>query len=166
MPKNEYIYLKGKVKWFKHTSPNKFGKWAHDLYMEGESLDKFRKLQEEGVLTKLRKDEDGYNATISRPVSKTIRGREQGFAPPEVLAPDGVTPIRDMLVGNGSDVTTKVVVYSYRIPGMDPPKYGKAIRWESTRIDNLVAFDPHKDFDKDQEKMISGLAEQPPQQLF
>lgn len=164
----DYIYLQGKAKWFKHQMPNKFGNWSHDIYLNDESIEKVKKLQEtkgktDGIKNAIKEDDDGKYISLSRPQSKTIRGKVVGFAPPEVLGRDGL-PLHDMLVGNGSDITTKLEYYTYRKPFGDGR--GSAIRWASTRVDNLVPFTTQRDFDPDQTKSIQGLETVPAQPEF
>lgn len=166
---SEFVYLQGKSKWFKHQQPNKFGSWSHDLYLDPPSIDKFKALQEargntEGIKNTLKHDEDGYYVSLSRPTSKTIRGKVVGFAPPEVLDRDGL-PLRDMLVGNGSDITTKLDYYTYKKP--IGSSRGSAIRWASSRVDNLVPFTSQRqEFDPDQLHQVEGLDRQPLQPEF
>src|SRR5712671_946896 len=104
MAKTDYVFLQGKTKWFRPNAPNEWGKWTHVLYPNEESLNKIRDLQTStdkttGIKNILKKDEDGYSITLSRPTSKTIKGKVVGFAPPEVLEVDGKTPLRNALVG-------------------------------------------------------------------
>ena len=169
MPKMEFVYLQGKTKWFRHSAPNKFGSWSHDLYLDPPSLEKWKELQEgsediQGIKNQLRKDEDGYFVTLRRPVEKQLRtGKKIGFAPPDVFMADGVTPLRDINIGDGSDVTTKLEVYTHFIPG-SPNKMGRAIRWLSSKIDNLVPFEnKSSEFTKEEQRAVKGLAEQPAQ---
>ena len=58
------------------------------------------------------------------------------FPPPEVLGPDGKTPITD-LVGNGSKVTVKLETYTHNTPGG-----GKAIaaRLAAVKVEELVKY--------------------------
>lgn len=166
----EYILLQGKAKWFKAHAPNKFGNWSHDLYLTPESLAKVNELKEgkkgvDGIMNHLKKDEDGYYLSLSRPQSKTIRGKVVGFAPPIVFQRDGTTPLVDQLVGNGSDITSKVEYYTYNKARGTGGK-GTAIRWFSTKVDNLIPFEMVKDFDDDYTKAAKGLDEAPPQAEF
>lgn len=166
----EYIFLSGKAKWFKPHQPNKFGAWSHDIYLDDVSLTKVKELMKgsdtvEGIKNKLSMDEDGQRITVKRDTSKTMRGKVVGFAPPTVLGPDSL-PLVDQMVGNGSDITTKIEYYTYNKPGIQGGKKGAAIRWLSTRVDNLVPFKLNRDFDEDGEKQVRGLAEQPAQPLF
>jgi hypothetical protein len=116
----------------------------------------------EGIKNDIKKDEDGYYVTISRPVSRVYNGKATPFSPPTVINKDGVPFKGD--VGNGSDITTKVEVYRYRVPtGKD--KWGTAIRWVSSRIDNLIEFKPQTDYNPDEQKIIAKLQYQP-EQLF
>lgn len=157
LSKTEYVYFKGKAKWAKHTTPDKFGNWKITIYLDDEGYKKVLDLQKEGLKNVLGKDEDGNFVTFRRAQQKMIRGKVVGFAPPEVLNPDG-TPLRDVLVGNGSDVTVKVEVYAYKPPVGNP---AKAARLMSIRVDNLVPFELSRDFDEDQAKQVGGLLEQP-----
>lgn len=167
--RTEYIYLKGKVKWFRHTAPDPWGNWKHDLYLDNGSLNIIKELQTvkdgvNGIKNVLKKDDEGYYIAVRRPQQKMMRGKVVGFAPPEVLdgsvtLPDGSNPpLRDTNVGNGSDVTTKCAVYTHGTPGGGK---AKAMRWESSRIDALVPFDGKADFNETEEKQIRGLSQQP-----
>ena len=168
---NEYVFLKGKTKWFRANQPDSYGNWKHQLWLDGPSLEKFRELQTtksgvQGIKNVLQKDDDGYYVTIRRPQQKLIRGKVVGFAPPEVLdgsktLPDGTNPpLRDVIVGNGSDIVTKIEVYSHPIPGGGR---AKAVRWMSSRIDNLVPYEGRKDFTEDEERLVKGIEDQSPQ---
>lgn len=168
--KTEYIYLQGKAKWFRPLQLNQFGKWSHVLYPNNESLEKIRELQSEGVKNQLKKDEDGYYVSLSRPSEIEIYSpsgkKKVGLTPPTVIDADG-RPFLDS-VGNGSDVTTKMQVYSHRTPGAPgstTPGKAKAMRWESTRIDNLIVFKRETDFNEEEELKLKGVEEQP-KQLF
>lgn len=165
----EYVFLTGKTKWFRATTPNQWGKYAHVLYPNPDSVAKIRELQERGLKNVMGRDENednAYRITISRPQSITVRGKPIGMTPPEVLMSDGQTPLKATNVGNGSDVTTKVHIYRYRIPATNPAKYGIAMRWVSSRIDHLVPFESTRDFNEDEKKAVEGLPEQPPQPMF
>lgn len=155
---SDYIYLTGKTKWVKITTPNKYDKWSMDLYPTPPSYDKIVELKSKGLKNHLRKDDDGYYMTFTRPTSKIIRGKIQGFQPPIVVDKEG-RPLPKVAIGNGSDVTIKVEVYEYKIP-LSKNEKGIACRLESIRIDNLVPFEK-KDFDADDSKQIQGLTEQP-----
>lgn len=165
--RTQFYYLQGKTKWHRHTSLNQWNKWAMVLYPNPESLEKIRELQAEGLKNVIKKDEDGYCVSFSRPGSKSYLTKDgipqvKGFAPPEVLESDGLTPMRNVNVGNGSDVTVKIEVYEHKTPGGGK---AKAARWMSTRVDNLVPFDGKDDFDPQAEKLVRGQADQP-EQLF
>lgn len=161
-----YIYLQGKTTWFKFNRINDWGKWSHNLYLNADSLDTFRKLQEAntevaGIKNTLKKDDDGYYAQISRPAHMKRRGREEALTPPAVFEADGKTPWQGGLIGNGSDVTSKIEVYDYPVPGSK--LRGRAIRWVSTKVDKLVPFEAERDNLATELREAKGLAEQPPQ---
>lgn len=163
----EYIYLSGKGKWIRPNAPDPWGNWKMDLYPNEDSHNKILDLKTSqdgvsGIKNEVKKDPvDGYFITLRRPTQKVYKGKVQGFAPPIVLDKAG-QPLRDTPIGNGSDVTVKVAVYTHGTPGGGK---AKALRWEALRVDNLVPFEPKKDFAEDQEKQVRGLDEQP-EQLF
>ena len=163
MRRDRPIYLRGKTKWFRAQQPNKYGKWSHDIYLTEESLETFRELQMsengiEGIKNDIKKDEDGFYVTLSRPTRRTYAGKDTPFNPPQVLDSKGAPYLGT--VGNGSDVTTKVEVYTYNVP-MTKGVKGTAIRWDSSRIDNLVEFVPDRDYFAVEEKQVAALRKQP-----
>lgn len=163
----EYRYFQGKCKWARlQGPPDKYGHWSIVLYPNPTSLDEINALKEgpEGIKNVLGKDEDGYFITFRRPQQKTFKGKVQGFAAPEVIKADN-TPLKESLIGNGSDVTVKVEVYTYNVPASNGKK-AKATRLMSVRVDNLIPYIINRDFTVDQEKQVRGLDEQPAQPLF
>lgn len=166
MAKNEYYYFQGKCKWFRPLKTNEWGKWSHVLYPNDEALEKIRELQSEGVKNVLKKDEDGYFISIGR--NSEIKRKSDGggvkmvgMTPPEVIDKEG-KPCGLINVGNGSDITTKVEVYSHGTPGGGK---AKAMRWMSSRIDNLIPYEAVKDEYPAEAKQTDGLSKQP-EQLF
>lgn len=158
--KSDFIYLQGKSKWAKLTTPNKFGKWSIDVYLDEASLAKFKELKEKGIKNSIKKDDDGYYVSLQRPQTKTsMRGFTFGYSAPIVLDKDGETPFTGS-IGNNSDVTAKIEVYYY-----DDPfgKEGSAIRLASVRVDHLVEFEGDRDYDKDQTRQVKGMNEYPQQ---
>lgn len=125
--------FKGKCKWCRVFQPNKWRKWSLDLYLDNEQVEKFKALE---TMNHVKKDDDGYFVTLSRPVEKESRfGKKVGFNPPVVVDKDGnnfpPTPI-----GNGSDLTCTLEHYSYKDPSSGKTKY--AIRLYAVRVDNLI----------------------------
>lgn len=163
------VYIQGKAKWAKLVTPDtKYNCWSVVVYPNEDSMKILNELKEtkgetSGILNPIKKDEDGYNITLKRPIQKLMGGKVTSFAPPIVLEADGENPLRNALVGNGSDITCKVQVYNYNKPTGGK---GTAIRLESVRVDNLVPFEIRRDFDKDQTRQVTGLQEAPPQPLF
>lgn len=164
-------YLSGKTKWFRHTAPDEWGKWQHVLYPNPASLEIIRELQAgsenvQGIKNQLKKDDDGYFLRIGRKTEEKFKGQLVGLAPPIVV--DGSKPLPDGggyapitgPIGNGSDVTTKVEVYKHKIPGSQG-KYGTAMRWVSSRIDNLVPYEGKGDFTPSEQEAVGGLEKQP-----
>src|ERR1700704_3538604 len=130
----ELVEVQGKTKWFRpFVLDTKFDppRWRHQFYPNEKSLNTIRDLQSEGVKNVLKKDEDGYNVNISRPAHILVKGARQTMLPPKITLADGVTPYQGN-VGNGSDVTTILEVYSHKVPGS--LKRAKAMRWYGSRI--------------------------------
>lgn len=163
----DFVYLQGKCKWFRNKTPNQWGKWSHDLYLDEKSVAKFRELQEtqndvQGIKTHLKRDDDGYYVSLSRPVEKIYSGKRTGLVPPSVVDSNGVE--FDDLVGNGSDITSKIEVYVHRVPAGGGR--ARAIRWVSSRIDNLVPYEGVRDRKEAEAKMLAGIEDQPKQINF
>lgn len=160
MSKSYYDYLKGKGSWIKANIPDpKFRKWSMALYPIDVDLEKFRELQVKGILTRLRKDDEGYFFQLSRPQEKTMRGEKVIFPPPKLMDKDGNILDQATKIGNGSDVTAKVQIYSYPKP---TGGQGIAMRWEALKIDNLVPYD-NKSLTPAEVEQVDGLKEQPEQ---
>ncbi len=150
------VYLQGKVSWVKHITPNQWDKWSLTLHPNTESLEKIRDLQAEGLKNVIKKDEDGYYCSFSRPCTKLMRGAVVGLTPPVVMDKDG-NPMDGVAIGNGSDGTVKLEVYQHATPGGGK---AKAARWVSLRIDNLIPFNPETDYPEAQAELAEGLKDQ------
>lgn len=158
--KSEYYFLQGKVSWFRPKVANKWNKWSVQLHPNTAALEIVRDLQTKGLKNQFKKDDDGYYLNISRPVTKTTAtGKVLTFQPPETFDSDG-KPF-DGNVGNGSDATIKVEVYEHGTPGGGK---AMAMRWVSSRIDNLIPFNPDKDLNEYEKEASIGLSEQPKQE--
>ncbi len=129
----KYVDIKGKCKWAKVWKPdNKYAKFSIDICPDAESKEVIKSL---GIKNGFKADPSGDEyITFRRDPSHTIfRGEERVPAgKPDVL---GVDPDTD--IGNGSDVTIRIAVYSY------DNKFGKGVgtRLEKVKVDNLVKFD-------------------------
>jgi hypothetical protein len=160
----EEVFLKGKFKWMKHIAPDfQFepdGKWSTVLYLDGEELEKARKLQGQGIKNVIKNDDDGWYITLSRKCSYEVRGKKVGREPPKVFRMEGdkEIPITG-LVGNGSDGIAKCILWS------SPNFPGKNLRWEAARVDNLVEFSTEKDY-PDGGESLKTLKKQEPEMLF
>jgi len=133
------------------------------LYPDTKSLEAIRELQTQGVKNQLKKDDDGYHMTFSRPFEKEIKDkngttRKIGFTPVQVL--DNQNLPFDGLIGNGSDVTVKLEVYTHGTPGGGK---AKAARLYAIKVDNLVPY-TSDDMPAEEAHQVKGLADQPPQQ--
>lgn len=165
----ENKYLRGKLSWVRPDKPDPWGNYKATIHPDVESLEIARGLAAEGVKNQIRKDEDGYYIVYRRPTQKLIRGKVQAFVPVEMLdgntkLPDGsYAPLRDVMVGNGSDGVIKLQVYEHGTPSGGK---AKAARLESIRIDNLVPFSGREQFTPDEQRQTKGLDDVPKQELF
>ena len=153
----DYVYFNGKCSWANHLviADQEFNKWHVTLHFTPESLDKFRSLK---LKTHLKKDDDGYFAKLSRPTQKLMRGKMVTFTPPKIFDKEG-KPLENVSIGNGSDVTVKCELYQYTPPGSKQKE--NAIRLESMRVDNLIPYEPNRDYTAEQSKAAAGLTDQP-----
>lgn len=133
---SELINFTGKVRYVQAVDPNKFGKWSIQFYPDANSLEHLRELQAQGIKNQMKKDEDGYNIQISRPVSiEFSKGVATPVLPPKVRNKDK-QPIDGRSVGDGSDVIVTVELYTYKIP--QSQQRGKAIRFYGLTVNELV----------------------------
>jgi len=126
----DVVYFAGEAKWAKVREPDpKYKNYSIDLKLEGESLDLFDKF---GLQLKVRKDENGDPwVTFRRPVEKLVKGELVQYSPPAVFLGDEIYPAPG-LIGNGSKVVVKVIVYD--------TKKGRGHRLEAVKVTDLVAY--------------------------
>lgn len=124
-------FLSGTCKWAKiHEPDKKYQNYGIDLFLDEESKTMFK---ESGLQLTVKKDEkDGEYISLKRPTVKLIKGETVEFTPPMLLKNDNTEYEDKVLVGNGSHVTCKVLVY-------DTVK-GKGHRLEAVRVDELVEY--------------------------
>lgn len=156
-------YLKGKSKWCHNSRLDKYGVWSIQLYLDEESKNKIIEMQTKGLKNTLKKDEDGYYIKLKRPPEveimdyKTNGKKKITMYPPLTFDADGKV-LENTLIGNGSDVTVKVQVYSFG--GKGGIAKGIAARWESIRCDNLVPY-TKDNLNPEDERKSRGLMDQP-----
>lgn len=137
---SDILELKGKLMWCRLVDLNKYGKWSLDLYPDNESLEILRELQAEGIKNVIKKDDEGYHIQISRPAQVEFqKGQIQSVTPPKVRDKDKQPLPDNIRVGNGSDGTVAVEVYSHRVPNSE--KRAKAMRLYGVQVNNLVPFE-------------------------
>ena len=162
--KSENYYISGKVSWFRPFTTNQWNKYSVQIHPDAKSLDILRDLQSRGLKNIIKKDDDGYYCSFTRPTMKVYRsGKTVTFTPVEVFDTEGNPFNSNVQVGNGTDATLKIEVYGYEVPGAGGK--GIAARWVSARIDNLVPFNTETDYTEEQKAGIEGLKDQP-EQLF
>ena len=158
--KTVHVTLRGKVKWAKTHTPNKFGKYSVDLYPDDASRAKMQALKEApGIKNTWKKDDDGEYMTFGREAQKLINGKMVTFAAPIVLKADD-TPLTDKLIGNGSDCDIILEVYGFG--GKNNIAPSRAARLDSVKVHNLVPYEIKKDFTEEEQDRVRGLLEQPP----
>lgn len=161
---SDHVYIQGKVSWVKYVTPDPtYNKWSVTIHPNAEGVEAIRELQTQGVKNQWKKDEDGYYISFSRPAERKLKtGKVIGLTPPIVLNKEG-TPMEGVAIGNGSDGTLKLEIYSHGTPSGGK---AKAARWEALKIDNLIPFNKDTDFpDPAMKDQAAGLTEQP-EQLF
>ena len=124
------MYLSGIAKWVKvypGQEDTKFGKRAGlDLYLDEESLPTFKA---SGSRIELRENEDGKFIKLTRDIDKTFKDIPLGY--PKVF--DKEVNTFDKIIGNGSRVAAKVVIYD--------SKFGKGTRLEAIQVLDHVPYD-------------------------
>jgi hypothetical protein len=132
---SEIFYFTGLVKWAKVRQPDdKYQNYTIDLFMDEDSWDIFNESEltlepkevEEG-------EPNGRYVRFRRPETKAIKNKLVQFGPPDVLDQDNLPLPTNTMIGNGSKVTAKVLVY-------DSSK-GKGHRLEAVRVDELVEYE-------------------------
>lgn len=165
MASTQIIYMKGKGKWCQRlfTPDEKFNPpaWKFDFYPDTDAYAilvdlKSPKDGSQGLLNKIKKDDDGYYLQIKRPTFIDSRKGRIPLGPPVIVGPDGA-PWNGDAIGNGSDLTIKLAKRIYPTP---TKQMGVALRLESVRVDNLIPFEK-EDFPPAMAKSVDGLAEQP-----
>jgi hypothetical protein len=156
---SSYEFIQGKLSWVKYITPNQWEKWSVQVHPNQESLERIRELQSEGIKNVIKKDDDGYFCTFSRPTSRVIKGKIIGMTPPVVTDKDG-QPMEGVAIGNGSDGIVKLEIYTHPTPNGGS---AKAARWDALRVTNLIPFNTDTDFsDPVQSEQAKGLQDQQP----
>ncbi len=146
MATKEY-YFNGIAEWAKvqpHQRDKKYDRYAINVVMDEETMKRFRASGAQ-IMIRQNNDEDKTEyGQFHRPHSNLIKGEVVTFGPPQVfLAGDEPEDDDDQdykrfdgEIGNGSEITVKIVVY-------DTVK-GPGHRLQAIRINNLVVYDPPK----------------------
>lgn len=145
-PDQKSVKLRGKIRYAQGLGKldykfDEHGKYTCVLYLDSDSLEMIREMQLHGLQNKLKKDEDGYHVSLSRPGSKVFDGIRKEFGAPKITGPQGryVTPNE---IGNGSDVECTLEVYKWKPRGGN--KYNVAMRLSSVDVHELIEFTPIK----------------------
>lgn len=150
-------FIQGKVKFINLKHLGKFNKWGVTLYLDAPSILIVKKLIEDGIKNELKKDEDGYYITFSRPPELRLRdGRRTVMTPPTLIDKDGMAI--DTIVGPGSDVGVKLEIYGGKTP--QGGNY-KAARLAGVKLYNHVPYDPTTSENKFERRTVSGFDKQP-----
>lgn len=126
-------YFEGTCKWAKvHKPDDKYKNYTIDLYMDKKSLQAYKK---SGLQLKDRVDQDGETFhTFRLASSRLIKGKVEE-AKPLVLDADG-NPTKEN-IGNGSEVTCKVEIYT-----TGDGRVGH--RLLAVRVNKLVVYEGNK----------------------
>lgn len=137
------VYLRGKIKWF--VRDEKFQCWSCRLWPDAASYEKILDLKngQKAIKNELRKDDDGYYMQFRRPFIIERNGKKVALLPPKVAWEDGRTfDWPNSQVGNNSEVTIKLDVYSHSTPA-GGRNSGKAARLDGIIVHNLVEYVPN-----------------------
>lgn len=160
----EDIFVKGKFKYMKHLRPDpKYpDKWATLIYPDEDGLEKIKALKKQGIMNHLKMDDDGWYMNFSRPIERQWGGKKEAMTAPRVVYKDTDEPV-EIMVGNGSDGTLHLEVYSF--PDKQRPGFfKKAARWKGAEIDNLVRYNPNPDYSE--EELAEQKKKAQPEALF
>lgn len=131
---SKIYYFTGTSKWAKLWKPDeKYSNYSVDLYMTPKSWEEFKA---SGLQLKIRESDGVKYVNFKRPTARLIKGELVNFEHPTILDNEGEPLAEGTLVGNGSTVTLKVLVY-------DTVK-GKGHRLEAVRVDELVEYQDNK----------------------
>ena len=131
MASKEY-YFSGIAKWAKVYKPDeKYHNWSIQLYPDQASIELYAKT---GMTVRFKEDADGKYLTFRRPQSKLIGTQNVSFEAPKVVDKDGTAFTQT--IGNGSQVTVKVLVYDLKA------RPGVGHRLEAVRVDEHVEYKP------------------------
>ena len=90
------VLLTGRGKWiskaikeWKKPDGTVDRKWNMSFYPDDKSRDEIMELQAKGLKNRLKKDNDGWNISLSRPVAKDDEGEEVKFDPPYIKDAEG-----------------------------------------------------------------------------
>lgn len=134
---SEFVILRGKAKYARTITPDQFGKWKILLYPDADSLDKVFDLQNRGIKNSIKKDAEGFNINISRPERKeSAKGKVTTYKPP-VVKDEAGNDLANVLIGDGSDVSVEIEVYSYPTP---TGGRGTACRLNGIKVHTLVPY--------------------------
>ena len=146
-PDQKSVKLCGKIKYARGLQTAKLfdtdepPKWTCVLYPDADSVDTIRNMQDNGLMNKLKKDDDGYHITLSRPEWKVYKGVRKEFSPPYCRMRDGAG-VAPNNVGNGSDVEATLETYKWKQRGGQ--RFNVAMRLNGIDIKELVEFIPEK----------------------
>lgn len=108
---SDSVLLRGTAKFAKLTATDQWDKWSCTIYPDQESMVKVHKLISEGIKNRIRKDDDGYCITFSRPAKiKTKTKGEVDLDPVKVETQEGHL-MDSPYIEDGTDITMKLETY-------------------------------------------------------
>ncbi len=128
------LYFSGKGSWAKLSKPdtkfNHVGQYSIQVELDEVNLKKFN---DSKMQLKIKYNDEGKPYVQFKRLHKALmKGELVELGKPQVLNAEGEPENPDIAIGNGSDVTVKVITY-------DGAK-GKGHRLEAVRIDNLIPY--------------------------
>lgn len=163
-PRTKFVSFQGKSGFTFLDTPDTFftpeGKWSQQIYLNQESYDRLMELKNEGLRNTIKKNDDGYYVTFSRPCQKAFMGKWKAFEPPMIEDKDGKPLPRSTRIGHGSDITVTVEAY-YTRP-RPTAEYNVNARLATVRVDHLIPFS-REDYDIKQERAAKATDKMPSQ---
>lgn len=131
---NKIAYISGTAKWARLVKPDdKFGgSWQLDLYPDAEGWGIFNSLNLELSVREDKDNPEQKYIKLRRATKKIIKGELVEFEAPKLIDKNAKPWDPEVLIGNGSRVLCKIVVY--------PTPKGNGHRLEAVQVLDLVEY--------------------------
>lgn len=134
------VEIRGTAKYSKLMAVDMYGKHSLTIYPDQESMNRVHKLISEGVKNKIRKDDDGYCITFSRPTTIKTKTKGEVALDPVRVVDKNNRILSDKAIPDGEDITMTLECYG----GKSPTGFGtyKAARLLSVKRNSYEYQEP------------------------